>query len=259
MAGIQYGNAYLPITAVTANPAEATAFPKTNMVNSEFPLLPCRSTVITQQDFVFALGSAVTGTVFIQILDTNYTSVQLASGTSATSTDASFNADNLAATIARWLYNGRYSLFVSKAITAKTHIRLRILAQTPVDNAAYFSTGAVHVLSAITTFTLLGGPFAPMPLRTRQKYYGTGSAVRPRTDFYIEMDWSAKWLNAADLPLWQAVALLGDHTTFSVFLNLGNSQESALFRTRGNADYAITGVLADAVLHLVEYIGPELT
>jgi len=213
---VAFSTAFLPLSAVTASPTENLTYPKSRLTDREFPYRPCRSASTAPQDFVFSLGGTVTWpNAQVFLLDANFATAQLATGTSATATDASFNADNTTVTIAQNPDVLRYNLLTAKALSAKSYLRLRIPAQTPTDGQSYFSLSTVGVVSAMTTLVYNVEPYE---IEVRARYKGSSNAVIRVSDFFLAFSWVVN--NASpDLAAWQTLATYGLDTVFLVDLN----------------------------------------
>jgi len=251
---VGFSTAFLSATCVTANPVENLYYPKSRLTDRENPYRPCRSRATSQQDFVFSLGGTIAAyAAYVFLLDVNFSSAQLATGLSATSTDASFNADNASITIARNGDVARYNLLTQKSLPGVTHLRLRIPAQTPVDGAPYFSLGLVGIVSALTQFSWNVEAYE---VEIRARYLGQNNLQKRGSDFYYGFPWQAT-TSLDDLAAWQQLATYGQETVWLAFHNIqGSRQDVHLAQHEQPVRMTRAGDILTASAQVREYLGP---
>lgn len=254
MAGIIYSANFATVASVGVQPAVNASYPSSRMIDREFPLRHCRTTSTAEQFFVFDHGSNFgTGTYGLVLFDTNYGTVEFASGTSATYNDASFNADNVSSTISQEPRTQRRNIFVSKSITTKRYVRLHIPAQTPTDGASYYQSGC---FALATPYQILTTNPEALDVTVKANYWGEGRAKKRRSALWVEMDITGRFLSA-EVSEWRAIAALGEDAPFLWYLNRGTTSEVWLMVYDGGGRFKETGVYVEAEFHLREFIGPE--
>ena len=252
--GLQYSSSFVSMTAVTAFPTEDADFPKSRLVNSEFPLREARSTALADQYYVLDHGSDLDNEEYgIAVFNANAVTVKFAHGESATYNDASFTPETTH-TLALDRLVSRYKGFFLKTMGGanKRYLRYLIPNQTPTDGTSVLASAYVAVVSDVVTCAY--GPVVTIPATRRQQMLGERVA---RSAPWLEMDWSWPQLSGTELEKVQDLAALGEDQIFVGFLNRGNNQDVYLLRRIGEPSYGMSPQGKMSVSFRVrEWIGP---
>jgi len=252
MAGnVQYSNSFR--TAVISSVTSAVAgYPATRMLDKNFPLRPWMSTSLAvQQDIVFDLGSALS-IVEVEIYDANFTTLHVATGTVATPTDVSYNADDTTHTLLTDKWTNRTKLRIAKVAT-KQYLRLRVIVQSVLDGSPGFQIAYVGILSAVTTMT--ANPWTGMQIKQRQAMLSNGLSDAEAGPFYLEIPIENQVLPPAQLDEWRNITLFGHSTPFHFFFNNGNDSEIYLMKSVVEPTTSWDGPNYHPSLTLREHIG----
>ncbi len=152
--------------ATLAASTEDASYPKANAKTPQRPFLPWRTTVTTDSYLVIDFGAPTT-VLLAGLASVNYASARI-QGNGADAWGAPAHNDLL--TIARCPWNWRYQHTHLLAGFTYRYMRFFIPNQTPVDGAAYFSTGGLFIAGTLAT--------PPAPWRWGSRF----QTVRPHVD-----------------------------------------------------------------------------
>lgn len=125
-----------------------------------------------------------------------------------------------------WAY---YRKFLPVSLAGVTDVRLIVLAQTPVDGAAYLEVGSLVFASALTTIKPPRLGMRETPVR---EYDQSGRAKRAAGPWRLEQDWNFVWREDL-VPTLRTLAMIGEDTPFLVAESTGQTEKVGLYTYDG--------------------------
>jgi hypothetical protein len=207
----------------------ASGFPVENVADDTVPGTPHRSTVTTQTDIICDLIS-MANLRAVCIEHTNYEAFTLATSVDGvTYTDLTGSPFYALADL-----RDSYRKFGLVVAVACRYVRVRIIAQTPDDDASFFETGLIILADDVNG--LRQNPDEPLEYEIQQAVLSQEAGGRIEEQaagpVYCQMTMHGV-MNSAKRKEWLEMGLLGRGKKFLMLRNNSNSEEAYLWTPTG--------------------------